>query len=75
VIATLPDSTIDDEFPNAECEEGGEVFIVAATTILVDTVRGSASRFVEVESDLIALCECFLAILARRIGFCRRCYS
>jgi hypothetical protein len=55
VISTLPDSALDDEFIYTECEEGGEVVIVAATPTLADTVRRAAGRFVEVKGDLIAL--------------------
>ena len=64
VISTLPDSTIDDEFPNAQCEESGEVFIVAAAPTLADTVRRAASRFVEVKDDLLAFANQFVADLA-----------
>jgi hypothetical protein len=64
VISTLSDSPLDDEFPNAECEEGGEVFIVAATPTLAVPVRRAASRFVEVKGDLLAFANQFVADLA-----------
>jgi len=57
VIAALADSPVNDEFPNAECEEGSEIVVVGSAATLANSVSGTASRLVEIQGDLIALCE------------------
>jgi len=48
VIAALPDSSLNDQFFDAQCEEAGEVVVVASTAALADAVSGIAGWFVEI---------------------------
>jgi len=57
VIPTLPDSAINDQFLNPECEQGSEVVVVGSATTLPNGVSISVTLLVEIQCDLIALCE------------------
>ena len=66
VIPTLPDSAVDDQLAETECEETGQVFIVVAAATLIDGVTGVISWSGEVERYRVALYNCFTTGLAHR---------
>jgi len=75
VILTLSDSALNDHFQHTECEEGGEIVIMASAATLTNSISETASWLVEIQCDLLALCEWLLTELARRIVFCGRFYT
>jgi hypothetical protein len=68
VISTLPDSAVDDQFSDAQCEETGQVFIVIAAATLINGVSGVTTRSREIERYWVALSDCFTAGLAHRVA-------
>lgn len=67
VIAALSDSAVDDQFLDAQCEEAGEVVVVASTAALPDAVSSTAGWFVEIQRDLVAFSEWGVTDLAGRL--------
>ncbi|RJX47694.1 hypothetical protein DP106_14315 [Halonotius pteroides] len=68
MISTLPDSAVDDQLSNTECEETGQVFTVIAAARLIDGVAGVTSWLGEMECYWVALSDCFTAGLAYRVA-------
>jgi hypothetical protein len=64
VIPTLPDSTVDDQFSDAQCEEFRQVVVVGTTAALADTVSGPAGWLVEIQRDRVAFSEEVITDLA-----------
>jgi hypothetical protein len=75
VIAALPDSAVDDQFFDAQCEEAGEVVVVASTAALPDAVSSTAGWLVEIQRDLVAFSEWVVTDLASWFVFSRLCYA
>jgi hypothetical protein len=68
VISTLPDSAVDDQFSDAQCEETGQVVIVIAAATLIDGVAGVTSWSREIQRYWVALYNYFTAGLAHRVA-------
>jgi hypothetical protein len=68
VISTLPDSTVDDQLSDTECEETRQVVIMIAAATLTDGVPRLTSWSGEIERYWVALSDCLTAGLAHRVA-------
>jgi len=75
VIAALPDSSLNDQFFDAQCEEAGEVVVVASTAALSDAVSSTAGWLVEIQRDLVAFSEWVVTDSTSWFVFSRLCYA
>jgi len=75
MVSTLANPSVDNEFVHTEAKEGSKPLIVVTAATLADIVTGTAGCSIEVQCELVAFGEWFLTELARRIIFCRWCYS
>jgi len=67
VVAALADSAVDYQFFDAQCEEAGEVVVVASTVALADIAPSTAGWLVEIQRNLVAFSEQVVTDLARRL--------
>jgi len=68
VISTLPNSSFNNEFAYAAREESCQTLIMATAATLPDAIAGATSGLVEIQGELIALNERFVANLAGGIA-------
>jgi hypothetical protein len=64
----MPNPAVDDEFSDAECEQGGQVFVVIDAATLADGIAGVAGWSGEIERYWITFCDCLAAGLALRVA-------
>jgi len=68
VVSTLPDSAVDDQLSDPECEETGQVFGVVTTATLANGVASFPSWSEKIERYWVALDNCFTAGLAHCVA-------
>ena len=75
VIVTLADAAVDDQFVDAECEDGSEIVVVIGTATLANLVLLPSDWLMEIQCDRIAYTDCFVTDLASRLAICCTCYA
>jgi hypothetical protein len=68
VVSTLPDTTVNNDLADPECEETGQIFAVITTPTLANSVASFPSWSEKIERYWVALDNCFTAGLAHCVA-------